>query len=106
MENIKNGVFHSFKDVAAYLGFKVTGEYRASEEQKVKFTRRHLCPACHRPMTHCGGNVMVCQNDGCKGIPHKVIDLETKSERIWYSTPYHVLDDYGAKIAESMFQKD
>ena len=103
MAEIKNKIFHSFKEVAGYLGFKMIGDYKVSEEQKVKFTRRHLCPSCHRPMVFCGGNIMVCQAPDCKGIPHKYIDQETGKERVWYSTSYHVLDERGAKIAESMF---
>ena len=106
MNENKNKIFHSFSEVASYLGFDSTDKKKkVKEEQIIRFKKYHLCPACHRPMTYCGGNIMVCQTESCKGIAHKSIDPETGKERTWYSACYHVLDTKGEQIAERLFSE-
>ena len=104
MNQNKDKVFHSFREVADFLKMKPQEKKtKASEEQITRFKKYHLCPACRQPMTYCGGNIMVCQNERCKGIAHKFVDSETGKEKIWYSASYHVLDEKGEKIAERLF---
>lgn len=105
MEQKTNTIFHSFQEVAKHLGFNVVEKKaKPKEDLVIKFKKYHLCPACHQPMTYCGGNIMVCQNKSCKGLAHKSLDVETGKERTWYSTCYHVLDEKGEKIAQRLFQ--
>ena len=97
-------IFHSFREAFESLGFKVSDQKKEpTQDRKDKFVRYHLCPNCKRPMTYCGGNIMVCMNDNCKGIQHKYTDQETGEERIWYSNSYHLLDEKGASIANNLF---
>lgn len=100
-------IFHSFQEVAAFLGTSNKQQKKKiSQEKKDKFTKRHLCPACHQPMTYCGGNIMVCMTKGCEGISHKTIDPVTKEERIWHTASYHILDDKGASIANYLLNDE
>ena len=107
MKDNNNKVFHSFNEVASFLGFnRKEKKQKPKEEQIIKFKQYHLCPACHKPMTYCGGNIMVCQTDGCKGMPHKFIDQETGNEKVWYTACYHILDEKGENIAKNLFSED
>ena len=103
MKNNNKTIFHSFEEVAKYLGIKTNKQNpKNKEEQIVRFKKYHLCPTCHVPMTYCGGNIMVCQNENCKGVPHKYVDDETGAERIWYSNSYQILDEKGEQIANRL----
>lgn len=107
MNGKNNNIFHSFQEVASFLGFKIENKKQKVNEDKVeRFKQYHLCPACHRPMTYCGGNIMVCQTNGCKGMPHKFIDPETGNEKVWYTACYHILDEKGENIAMNLFSED
>lgn len=101
-----NKIFHSFTEVAAFLGFNVSKEKKPTEEHITKFKSYHLCPNCRKPMVYCGGNIMVCQTEGCKGVPHKFIDKETGEEKVWYTSSYHILDDKGAKLANKLLSNE
>lgn len=103
MNKQKKTIFHSFKEVAEFLGLNTVKQNpKKQKEQIEKFKKYHLCPTCHVPMTYCGGNIMVCQNRSCKGIPHKYVDPETGKEKVWYSASYQILDGKGEKIAERL----
>ena len=103
MKKQNKTIFHTFKEVAEYLGFKIAKQNpQKKEEQVTKFKKYHLCPACHVPMTYCGGNIMVCQNEDCKGISHKYIDSETGEEGTWYTSSYQILDATGERLAEKL----
>ena len=100
----KKTIYHSFREAFEAMGFKCTDKKNEpTQDRKDKFTRYHLCPTCKKPMTFCGGNIMVCMNDSCQGIPHKFTDRNTGEERTWYTSSYHLLDDKGAKIASNLF---
>lgn len=102
MKDNRKTIFHSFLEVAEYFGFVKKANNDPKEEQIAKFKKYHLCPACHVPMTYCGGNIMVCQNKDCKGIQHKYVDSETGTEKVWYSNSYQLLDEKGERIAERL----
>ena len=95
-------IFHSFLELAEHFGINKRNEAKPKEEQVEKFKKYHLCPACHVPMTYCGGNIMVCQNKSCKGIKHTYTDSETGTEKTWYSVSYQLLDAKGEKIASKL----
>lgn len=48
------------------------------------------CKYCDERMTYFGGNIAVCTNDLCKGIPHKYKD-EDGTEKIKYTKPVYSL---------------
>ena len=92
-----------FKEIRELYGLgelpKHTSNKKKLEAIQKRFYARHVCPICHQEMRHIEGtNVMVCANPECKGIEIKVSkDRKTKS------SPAHLLDDKGAKIANNIF---
>lgn len=106
MNKKKKTIFHSFQEVAEYLGFNIIKTTpKKNEEQIVRFKKYHLCPACHLPMTYCGGNIMVCQNNSCKGLSYNYTNPETGEVRTRYTACYHILDEKGEKIAERLLSE-
>lgn len=99
--------YTSFEEVAKAFGRKpvrkqTTDKTKLAKQRKY-FLSRHICEACHNPMTYVGGNMMVCTCDECKGIKHEKEVKETAEIRTWYSTSFELLDDKGAMIASNLF---
>lgn len=98
--------YTSLEELRAAWG-KEPYKKRTKDENKLKkqqetFCSRHLCSACHQPMTWIGGNMMTCTNEKCKGIPVERTDKEG-NVKVSYLTSYDLLDDKGAEIAQNIF---
>lgn len=59
---------------AASAGIELSPEREIKNKEKRKEAMIGVCPVCHKPMTYIGGNVVVCQNEGCTGMPYTVIE--------------------------------
>ena len=98
--------YTSFEELARAWGCKPTSK-QTKDKKKLKnqqedFCNRHKCKACGKPMTWVSGNVMACQNPGCKGIKKTRIDKEG-NEVITYLPSYDLLSEKGAEIANNIF---
>ena len=100
--------YSSFEELRAAWNLKPvikqTKDKEKLNEQRERFLgKKRFCAACKQPMNYISGtNVMVCQNENCKGVKH-----ETKNDlgetKIWYTTPRELLDEESAMKAESIF---
>ena len=99
--------YSSFEELRAAYGFdpfvKQTKDKDKLTKQRERFNKRHLCSVCKQPLTHIGGNLLVCQNTECKGEKHEKKNDETGEIRIWYTPVYELLDEVGADIATNLF---
>lgn len=81
---------------------KKTSDAEKLAKQQESFVNKHKCKACGLPMTYMNGNIMTCKNPECKGIEIKREDKDG-NEIVTYVTPYEVLSDKGAEIANNIF---
>ena len=103
--------YTSFEEMGNALGSKPRrkkdNDNERLESQKKKFFNKHMCPACKKPMTWVGGNIMACTNPDCNGLKHEqVINAETGETKVWYTPTYDLLDETGVLIAEKLFEEN
>ena len=76
------------------------------KEQRANFASRHICPTCKQTLSLVEGtNIMVCQNNSCKGVPVKTKDKETGLEKTVYLESFHTLDGKSSDIANNIFKE-
>lgn len=101
--------YSSFEELRAAWGLapviKQSKDKNKLEKQRESFLgKKRPCPACKQPMNYIGGtNIMVCQNENCKGEKHESKNEQTGETKIWYTVPRELLDEKGAEIAENLF---
>ena len=84
-------------------GMSVNEEKEIKNKEKRKNAMIGVCPVCGQPMSYIGGNVLVCKNEGCKGVPYKVIENDeevTKYRQPVYKTLHIKSQGYLEKILD------
>lgn len=104
----KRGTLTSFEELRAQFGLKPlrfqTKDKKKLEQQRENFNKRHLCPACGKPLKLIlGTNVMTCVNHECNGIKREYVNEETGEKTVTYYVPSHQLDEKGTEIANNIF---
>lgn len=80
---------------------KRTGDVEKLQKQRENFSQKYLCPICGQPKNWIQNtNLMVCQNESCKGFPIKNKDGEV----IGYKPSFSQLNQRGAEIAATLFE--
>ena len=102
--------FTSFEDLRSLYGLppirRQTRDKEKLKGQRQFFLSKHLCPTCNCEMEHIDGtNVLFCPNKNCDGFKRIFADEETDEKTIEKSIAFDILDDKGAKIANSIFAK-
>lgn len=70
------------------------------QSSKEKFLGK--CKVCGETLTYVGGNVVVCNNEKCKGVKHTKTS-EDGTELVYYTPVFRLLDAQGVEIAEKLF---
>ena len=110
MAKKNNGkVYHSFDEIGQELfGLKpykrVTRDKQKLESQKEKFLG--TCPHCGEPLKYVyGTNVLVCNNDKCKGKETVITDA-TGEETTIYRPFYKMVSEKGLMIGTTIFEEE
>lgn len=104
---MKNGIYESFAELASDWKIKpIKNKKDNNDSLKNKFNNKHTCPACKQPLSYISGtNIMSCKNVSCKGIKDSRTDKDGNQINVYYPS-FHILDDTGKKIANSIYKEE
>ena len=83
--------------------YKVSVDDRpVQNKEKRKNAILGVCPVCKEPLSYSTGNVAVCKNEKCNGVPYTVMVGE--EEKTYYTPVYKILHINSETFTSKIFE--